>query len=87
MAVPSINRPLIRHAGERTDRAATGTTGCAFAGRCQWQLGAVCDTHTPPWREVSPGHRIRCHIPLAELAERAKGGLGHLAVQPATAGN
>jgi peptide/nickel transport system ATP-binding protein len=85
MAVPSINRPPLHHTRQRADRAATGTQGCAFAGRCQWQLGAVCDTQVPPWREVSAGHRIRCHIPLSELAARAKGDLNHLDALPITA--
>jgi peptide/nickel transport system ATP-binding protein len=78
MAVPSIHRTL-RHRGSRLlDKSATGTQGCAFAGRCQWQMGRLCEEKQPPWREVSPGHRIRCHIPLPDLTAHVKGDLAHL---------
>jgi peptide/nickel transport system ATP-binding protein len=42
--------------------------GCPFATRCPRKIGAICDT-TPPPDQIEPGgHRIACHIPLAELA-------------------
>jgi peptide/nickel transport system ATP-binding protein len=42
--------------------------GCPFQRRCPKRLGAVCDEQTPPWQDTStPGHRIRCHIPIAAL--------------------
>jgi len=41
--------------------------GCCFAGRCPRKLGPVCDVEPPPWRFPTPGHRLACHIPLAEL--------------------
>nr|WP_298685335.1 ABC transporter ATP-binding protein [uncultured Dongia sp.] len=42
--------------------------GCPFATRCPRKIGAICDD-TPPPEQVSPaGHRIACHIPMAELA-------------------
>jgi peptide/nickel transport system ATP-binding protein len=44
---------------------------CAYAGRCAWQIGAICETERPPWRETADGLRIRCHHPLDELARRA----------------
>jgi peptide/nickel transport system ATP-binding protein len=71
--------PRIKGAGQRTARlkAARGvvaeTSGCVFAGRCAWQLGRICEEQRPPWRDVTVGHRIRCHIPLDELADRARG--------------
>ena len=43
--------------------------GCAFQRRCPRHLGSVCDTTTPPWRQAGPDHQIRCHIPIAALAE------------------
>jgi peptide/nickel transport system ATP-binding protein len=82
MAVPSISRIGRRRGRIKADRAATGTKGCAFAGRCQWQLGSICDTEIPPWRQVSPGHAIHCHIPLADLLAREKGDLTHLEAAP-----
>lgn len=78
MAVPSINRIGAARMRRKADRVAKGTKGCAFAGRCQWQLGPICETEAPPWREVSPGHAIHCHIPLPDLMEREKGDLKHL---------
>ncbi|KZD12267.1 dipeptide ABC transporter ATP-binding protein [Oceanibaculum pacificum] len=41
--------------------------GCPFASRCPRKLGDICDTTPPPIVEPAPGHRIACHIPLAEL--------------------
>jgi peptide/nickel transport system ATP-binding protein len=42
--------------------------GCRFAPRCPRRMGALCDDVPPPVQEPVPGHRIACHIPLAELA-------------------
>jgi peptide/nickel transport system ATP-binding protein len=35
--------------------------GCRFASRCQyaWEL---CRQQAPEWRQVAPGHRLRCHL-------------------------
>ena len=35
-------------------------SGCVYRSRCAHAL-AVCAAHTPPWEEVSAGHRIACH--------------------------
>ncbi|POR48122.1 peptide/nickel transport system ATP-binding protein [Paraburkholderia eburnea] len=55
------------------DAAASGTpstgTGCVFSGRCPRKLGAQCDEIAPPFVSDTDGHRIRCHIPAAELRE------------------
>ncbi|MGE0725897.1 MAG: oligopeptide/dipeptide ABC transporter ATP-binding protein, partial [Alphaproteobacteria bacterium] len=56
----------IRLAGD-VSTPSTGM-GCRFAHRCPRRIGPVCDTVTPPVVEPSPGHRIACHIPPAELA-------------------
>jgi peptide/nickel transport system ATP-binding protein len=43
--------------------------GCPFQRRCPSKLGTQCEQETPPWRDGSlAGHRIRCHIPVAQLA-------------------
>jgi peptide/nickel transport system ATP-binding protein len=53
--------------------------GCPFHTRCHRRPmlpdPEICVREDPPWREVAGGHRIYCHIPLAEL-ERVQGGLG-----------
>ena len=47
--------------------AAGDVPGCAFAGRCRWHRGALCEDVRPPWRDAGRGLRIRCHIPADEL--------------------
>jgi peptide/nickel transport system ATP-binding protein len=78
MAVPSLNRKGEPRSRQRNEGCAAGDKGCAFAGRCQWQLGRICEEQPPPWRPVTPRRRIRCHIPLPELGERVKEDLTHL---------
>ncbi len=41
--------------------------GCPFQRRCPRRVGAICDTDSPPWQQVTDEHAIRCHIPLEEL--------------------
>jgi peptide/nickel transport system ATP-binding protein len=48
---------------------AAADPACKFAGRCPRKLGSVCDTVPPPVQQAGPGHRIRCHIPLPQLAD------------------
>jgi peptide/nickel transport system ATP-binding protein len=47
-------------------------TGCPFHTRCHRRPMLpdpdLCVREDPPWREAADGHRIYCHIPLAELA-------------------
>lgn len=42
--------------------------GCVFAQRCPRNLGPICSQQTPPERLTSVGHRIACHIELADLS-------------------
>jgi peptide/nickel transport system ATP-binding protein len=85
MAVPSINRSRQARNRPRMNRVATERAGCVFAGRCQWQQGTLCEKEAPPWREVTSRHRIRCHIPVSELAMRAQEDLLHLGPPAAAA--
>ncbi len=41
--------------------------GCPFATRCPRKVGAICDDTPPPEQTTASGHRIACHIPMAEL--------------------
>lgn len=42
-------------------------SGCRFHTRCPRKIGAICEQQEPPWADAGDGHRIRCHIPVAEL--------------------
>jgi peptide/nickel transport system ATP-binding protein len=42
--------------------------GCPFATRCPRKVGSICDDTPPPEQVSASGHRIACHIPMAELA-------------------
>ena len=43
--------------------------GCRFALRCHRRIGDICASERPPWRELSDGHGVRCHIPAEKLVE------------------
>ena len=43
--------------------------GCPFHTRCPRKLGAICEDTPPPAIQDSPGHVIRCHIPIEELRD------------------
>jgi peptide/nickel transport system ATP-binding protein len=47
-------------------------SGCRFHTRCPRRAllpggGAICAEQEPPWQEAGEGHKILCHIPLAQL--------------------
>jgi peptide/nickel transport system ATP-binding protein len=41
--------------------------GCVYHHRCPRSLGKLCAEELPPVVQAAPGHRIVCHLPLAEL--------------------
>jgi peptide/nickel transport system ATP-binding protein len=43
-------------------------SGCVFHTRCPRKMGSICETTEPPLVDAEPGHAIRCHIPVGELA-------------------
>jgi len=57
--------------------------GCPFQTRCQHKIGRICETEMPAMKELSSGHRIKCHLsddvlarmePVIEMAKKkAKG--------------
>jgi peptide/nickel transport system ATP-binding protein len=68
--------PGPKPAGKRAERArvlapARASAGCAYANRCAWKLGAICDREAPPWRDAGPDLAIRCHRDLSDLRARA----------------
>ena len=60
---------------ERSDIRLTGTVpsaldppaGCRFHTRCPRKIGPICEQEAPPCRGETDGHRIYCHIDLAQL--------------------
>jgi peptide/nickel transport system ATP-binding protein len=69
-AVPSLSdddRPRIKLEGE-IPSATELPSGCVFHTRCPRKIGTICEISDPPLAEAEPGHSIRCHIPIGELA-------------------
>jgi peptide/nickel transport system ATP-binding protein len=68
-AAPTIGlrRQRIVLSGELPS-ALSPPSGCPFNTRCPRKLGAMCETEPPPEQLAQDGHRIVCHIPLADLA-------------------
>ena len=61
-ALPEVSRrgrPLTTIPGQVPALGAM-PPGCRFAERCPHAM-AVCREVSPPWRELTPGHRLRCH--------------------------
>ena len=68
-AVPNVDGPprqRIRLTGE-VPTPADPPSGCVFHPRCPRVIPGVCEVTEPPLAEVSPGHAMRCHIPIDEL--------------------
>jgi hypothetical protein len=59
--------------GRALPRPAPAIRACAFAGRCPWQPGKICEDVEPPWRRTAQDLAIRCHLPLDELQQWTKG--------------
>ncbi len=69
-AVPSVDgepSERIRLSGE-IPSPADPPSGCVFHTRCHRFMEGLCDVDEPPIREIEVGHRIRCHLPIDELA-------------------
>jgi peptide/nickel transport system ATP-binding protein len=71
LAVPSPGKTLRKDGARQRSRPPTAKAACAFAGRCPWQPGDICETTPPPWQRTAEGLRLRCHLPLDELTSRA----------------
>jgi len=72
-AVPTVDgEPATRIslAGE-IPSPANPPSGCVFHTRCHRFMAGTCDVIEPPVVELSIGHRIRCHLPVDQLARSA----------------
>ncbi len=68
-AAPDLEEDIrIRLEGE-IPSASEPPPGCVFQTRCPRKIGEVCETTEPNLVETEAGYSIRCHIPVAELAE------------------
>jgi len=71
---PDIAQKELRLSGN-VPSALDPPSGCRFHTRCPRRHdmlpdgGKICETESPPWRDSQKGHRILCHIPIAELAK------------------
>ena len=74
LAAPSIEQRGKPSAPKTEILGTASGQGCAFVGRCPWQIGAICESQEPPWRENARTNRIRCHLSLEELGRRATWG-------------
>ncbi len=72
-AVPTVDgepATRINLAGE-IPSPANPPSGCVFHTRCHRFMAGTCDVIEPPVVELSIGHRIRCHLPVDQLARSA----------------
>jgi peptide/nickel transport system ATP-binding protein len=71
-AIPTLEldapRPRIKLEGPLPSPA-DPPSGCRFHTRCPRILGEICSQESPPWREATEGHFIKCHRTPEELAE------------------
>ena len=47
-------------------------SGCPFQTRCRWKKdvpGDLCEKETPPQRDISIGHQIKCHLSEITLSK------------------
>jgi peptide/nickel transport system ATP-binding protein len=63
---PSVERTSIRLSGT-VPSALDPPSGCRFHTRCPRKIGPICEHEPPPWRRITQGHRIYCHIGTEEL--------------------
>ena len=71
-AVPvPLQRPDKPSKAPKATEPRRGEAGCVYAGRCPWQVGSICETERPPWREGEGGLGLRCHLTLDQLNARA----------------
>jgi peptide/nickel transport system ATP-binding protein len=63
---PGVSQAMIRLTGP-VPSPASPPSGCPFHTRCPRKIGSICEQQVPPVQETVSGHRLWCHIPLAEL--------------------
>jgi len=69
---PTVQQKHIRLEGS-VPSAIDPPSGCRFHTRCPRKKllpdgGKICEMETPPWKDVTEGHRIFCHLPMEILS-------------------
>ena len=60
-------------------------SGCRFAERCNYVM-PVCRAESPPWREISVGHSVRCHWQGEAIEDvRTRNAVTELDIEPGRA--
>jgi peptide/nickel transport system ATP-binding protein len=70
---PEAKQNRIRLRGD-VPSAVNIPSGCRFHPRCPRKIGSVCEQQEPSWHDDGHWHRICCHIPPEELAEKQTAG-------------
>jgi peptide/nickel transport system ATP-binding protein len=70
---PDAQQNRIRLRGD-VPSAVNIPSGCRFHPRCPRKIGEICEREEPPWHDDGHWHRICCHIPLEQLAEKQTAG-------------
>lgn len=64
---PDVARTVRIQARADATMSEAAPRGCVYHHRCPRSLGQRCAETAPPIVEAAPGHRIACHLSLAEL--------------------
>ena len=71
IADPTVTKRKVLLEGD-IPSAMNPPTGCPFQTRCNWKgqvAGGLCEREVPPFRQIAPGHQIKCHLPETVLSE------------------
>lgn len=58
---PALAKPRTIAAKSGAPKLIDPPPGCAFADRCP-KVKAICNSENPRPVELTPGHRVRCHL-------------------------
>lgn len=67
-AVPGSRTQPAAASANATEVSFRQGPGCVFAHQCRHRIDGLCREVDPPWRQVAPGHAIRCHLHQGELS-------------------
>jgi len=65
---PTVERTMVRLVGP-VPSAIDPPSGCTFHTRCPRKIGTICERDSPPWRQITDKHCIKCHISMKDLRD------------------